>query len=366
MGIPTVVFLCAIDDITRVRRGGYGYYQAFSRKINTICIPRDRWNDTRSLNRLLDSEFHPIIILNIDSWPRRIPDDLVDVPFPTGIFNVDTFEIPKQRAQFSMLFDYSFVFHPGFDSVFKNFGHPASYFLAHAVEAELFEHDVELERIFDVGWVGRLTGKYYSLRRRIVPALSEKFKMNDIFSFYPPEEMSNIYRQSRIVVNISRDDYLQDANLRCFEAMASGALLITPTPTELSEIGFSDGIHYVGFQKESELYEKVEYYLKHDQERQIIAQNARNLVLQEHTYDTRVQTILDLLNQNQGKLFAPARTWSPARVHQQYFNHFCGAFMFNDMFCELSKIYQHNPRLAYLCLLPLVKAFAIKLRDSLR
>ena len=59
--------------------------------------------------------------------------------------------------------------------------------------------------------------------------------------------MAKIYKQSKVVVNLSRDDYLQDANLRCFEVMASGALLITPKPTELSEIGFIEGTHYVTF-----------------------------------------------------------------------------------------------------------------------
>ncbi len=54
--------------------------------------------------------------------------------------------------------------------------------------------------------------------------------MNDINRHYTPEEMSVVYKQSKIIFNLSQDDYLQDANLRCFEAMAAGALLITHNP----------------------------------------------------------------------------------------------------------------------------------------
>ncbi len=366
MSIPTVVFLCAFEDITRVRRGGYGYFHAFSKKVNTICISQEKWHNSRDLSQILPDNVEPILILNIDSWPRRLPDGLTDIPFPTAIFNVDTFETPKERAQFSKLFDYSFVFHPGFDSLFKDLGHPASYFLPHAVEEELFEQDHDLARIYDIGWVGRLEGKNYSFRRRIISGLSQKFRMNDISKFYPPEEMSNIYKQSKLVINVSRDDHLQDANLRCFEVMASGALLVTPNPTELSGIGFTEGLHYITFNDETDLNKKVQYYLEHEQERKVIAKNARELVLRDHTYGVRVQTILDLIHRNQGKLFAPARAWSPVMIHRQYLNHFCGAFMFNDMFRELNKIYKNSPLVAYSCSLFLLRAFAIKLRDSLR
>jgi len=77
--------------------------------------------------------------------------------------------------------------------------------------------------------------------------------MNDWSRRYEPEEMARIYRQSKIIVNIARDDFPQDANLRTFEAMATGALLLTSLPTELTEIGFEDGVHFVGFRKEAEI-----------------------------------------------------------------------------------------------------------------
>jgi spore maturation protein CgeB len=51
--------------------------------------------------------------------------------------------------------------------------------------------------------------------------------MNEWWRLYTYEEMVKVYQRSKIVVNVGRDDYPQDANLRVFEAMAAGALLIT-------------------------------------------------------------------------------------------------------------------------------------------
>ena len=41
---------------------------------------------------------------------------------------------------------------------------------------------VDYDRIYEVGWVGRLGGKDYSIRRCYIEGLKERFKMNDIDS----------------------------------------------------------------------------------------------------------------------------------------------------------------------------------------
>ena len=148
--------------------------------------------------------------------------------------------------------------------------------------------------------------------------------MNDWSRRHEPEEMVRIYRQSKIVVNMGRDDFPQDANLRAFEAMAAGALLLTPLPTELTQIGFEDGVHFVGFRKETEIIPLVRKYLLEESERRGIADVARDKVLHEHSYDRRVETILKLAKQNGRNTLAPARSWPEERVHLAYLDYFAG------------------------------------------
>ena len=148
--------------------------------------------------------------------------------------------------------------------------------------------------------------------------------MNDWRSRHEPEEMARIYRQSKIVVNIARDDFPQDANMRTFEAMAAGALLLTSLPTELAQIGFEDGVHFVGFREEAQIAPLVQKYLLEESARRRIAEVARDKVLREHTYDRRVATILELAKQNGQEFSAPARSWSKERVHLAYLDYFAG------------------------------------------
>jgi len=220
-----------------------------------------------------------------------------------------------------MLFDLVFVFHPGYDAEFRAAGHPGAHFIPHAIEASHYS-DEEPSRVFDIGWVGQTSGPLYRTRERLLPVLSRAFKMNDWRSRYEPEEMARIYRQSKIVVNIARDDFPQDANLRVFEAMAAGALLLTTLPTELAQIGFEDGVHFAGFREEAEILPLVRKYLLEESVRRRIAEAARHKVLSEHSYDRRVEAILELAKQSGRKLLAPARSWPEERVRLTYLDYF--------------------------------------------
>jgi spore maturation protein CgeB len=262
------------------------------------------------------------------------------VNIPTGCFQIDTFSGTQKRIKWSMLFDYVFVFHPKFDKMFEKAGHPNAVFLPHAVEANLFNGS-ELERIYEVGWVGNLKSSHgYNKRREVIEDLASSFSMNDVNKYYDPKSMAEIYKQSKIVVNISRDDYLQDANLRCFEVMAGGSLLITRKPTELEDIGFIEGTHYITYTKYSEIKNLVNFYLLNEEKRLAITQKAKHLVLSEHTYSCRAQQIISLIDSNRKKLFAPARNWNKLKVHQVYFHFFSKHLMLDSALAELKIIFR--------------------------
>jgi hypothetical protein len=236
-----------------------------------------------------------------------------------------------------MLFDFVLVFHPGYESKFRNAGHAGARFVAHAVDAQQFAGP-EMERIYDVGWVGQTTGPIYHKRGPILNELSKSFRMNNAKRRYSLEEMALTYRQSKIVVNVGRDDYPQDANLRTFEAMAAGALLITSLPSELSAIGFRDGAHFVGYCNEAEITGLVRTYLADDTARRTIAEGGRELVLREHTYDRRIETFLELMEGAEKKGIAPARKWPEARVRLTYLDYFAGNGALDCAFAELPRI----------------------------
>ena len=352
-----IVFLCSEHELTRERRG---YFRAFSKKVDVFCIPSAS-EEYEELNELLPTHLNPLLILHPDAYPRRLPHGLVNASAPTGCFSIDTYEYVNSRIRFSMLFDYAFVFHPGYDSLFLSKGHPRPLCIGHAVEADIFTGE-DLTRIYEVGWVGRLNGKKYSIRRRCIQRLNNIFKMNDISQHYSPEEMSVIYRQSKVVVNLSRDDYLQDANLRCFETMAAGALLITPKPTEMDELGFIEGVHYIGYEQEFEIENLIRFYLEHESERLTITCAARKLVLQKHTYDYRVKTILDVLARDNKKHFAPARKWDIKKISKIYIRYFAGSLLVGPALRELDQLKKYSRKAAWQMAPLVIKAFLIRLK----
>jgi hypothetical protein len=236
-------------------------------------------------------------------------------------FDVDTYAYTRRRMRWASLFDHVSVCHPRYDEIFRQGAHPGAFLLAHAVRRDFFEKP-ELRREFEIGWVGQVDGAIYRRRQKWLPKLSARFHMNDWKESYSLEEVAEIYRRSCVVVNLGRDDFPQDANMRVFEVLASGALLITSLPSELTDLGFEDGVHFAGYQEEAEIIPLVKRYLQDEPGRSRIAQAGREKCMTEHTYDRRVEQFLDHFRILGSHRLAPARQWSKSRVGLIYLEYF--------------------------------------------
>jgi len=193
--------------------------------------------------------------------------------------------------------------------------------LPHAVERELYDRP-EQNREYELAWVGTTAGPIYRRRRKWLPKLAAGFGMNDWKRGYTLAEVADIYQRSRIVVNLSRDDFPQDANMRVYEAMASGALLITSAPTELTGLGFKEGTHFVAYRDERELIPTIRHYLDREDKRSKIAAAGREKTLREDTYDCRAAQLLQVLSAGNVAMKAPARSWPESRVRLAYLDFF--------------------------------------------
>jgi hypothetical protein len=359
----TILVLCQEDNLCNMLAC---YARAIRRSgVQLICVKRGfPLNGTlQDLLRLCPEQ--PSLILHPEADVPYLPWGLAEVGIPTACFQVDTYAYTRRRIAWSMLFDQAIVFHPGYESRFQQAGHPGACFFAHAVDADLFSGE-EVERIFEIGWVGQVHGPIYRKREPILLSLASAFRMNDLARRYSLEEMARVYRQSRIVVNVGRDDYPQDANLRTFESMAAGALLITALPSELTEIGFVDRVHFLGYRETEEIAVLVRNYLDDEEARKHIAEKGREKVLHEHTYETRVKKWLESVPKNGGKLLAPARQWDEGRVRGIYVDYFsaCGALA--QAAAELPKIARCSPRDAFIGAALVGRAWSKRLGAKLR
>jgi hypothetical protein len=315
----TVLCLCQEDNHRKILPA---YAQAFrNRGVQFLCIDRvSGWNS--SLEEVLKTcPEKPDCIFHFESDFPFLPEGLVQSEIPTVCFHVDTYAFTERRMRWSSLFDHVAVFHSGYETLFQKHGHPGAFLLPHAVRREFFEAR-DLPREFEVGWVGQTEGMFYRKRAEWVPRLASAFRMNDWKGRYSLQEVAEVYRRSRLVVNIGRDDFPQDANMRVFEVLASGALLVTSMPSELSDMGFEEGVHFIGYQNPDEIIRVIRHFLKDEPARAGIAQAARAKVLQEHTYDRRADQLIAHLKVFGQKKLAPARHWSEARVRLAYLDFF--------------------------------------------
>lgn len=336
-----ILLLCGENE---VRRHSWAFGPAFERYGARLTFVPEGTPQNVSLERLIEQcREQPDLILHPEYPSSPLPWGLTEVAIPTACFQVDTYAYTKRRIRWSMLFDRPILFHPHFDRVFRGAGHHGALTLYHAVSRELFEGPDE-DRVFEIGWVGRTDGPFYRKRRQILSILAGCFRMNDWRRRHTAEQMATVYRRSRVVVNVGRDDYPKDANLRVFEAMGAGAMLVTVLPTELTAIGFEEGVHFVGYRGTRQLLAIVRQYLDNEPARRRIAEAGREKVLREHTYDVSVKQLLAVFKRDRGQLFAPARQWSEGRVRLAYLDYYAGQMLLGCASDELRQIARRSLR----------------------
>lgn len=176
-----------------------------------------------------------------------------------------------------------------------------SVWLPHAVEPQAYPHFEILKR-WDVCFIGHMQeAKNYNGLTRI-DALDKLFREFPNFYYgsrhpaFPGknlfEDAAKKFSQSKIVFNISIGD---DINMRTFESMATGSMLLTNWLPTLENL-FEDGKHLVTYKTMDEAIKKATYYLTHDKERERIARAGMKEVLSKHTYKKRLDTIFKTIS----------------------------------------------------------------------
>jgi hypothetical protein len=105
-------------------------------------------------------------------------------------------------------------------------------------------------------------------------------------------DMYQILRDSKITVNNHigiAESYAN--NMRLYEATGAGTLLITDWKENLNEM-FEVGKEVVAYRTPKECVELIRYFLKHEDERQAIARAGQERTLRDHTYYSRMQELV--------------------------------------------------------------------------
>lgn len=149
------------------------------------------------------------------------------------------------------------------------------------------------EKIYDACFIGNV---YEGLHDKRIEALDALFRSVDKFYFGQRffKDVSNTYAQSKIVFNRSLNN---DINMRVFEAIASGSMLLTDAIHDngFGEL-FPDGIMGI-YSDNTDIADKVRFYVENDNIRESMACAGREFILASHTYRHRMEKVLETMKE---------------------------------------------------------------------
>ena len=155
-------------------------------------------------------------------------------------------------------------------------------------------------------FVGRTRGEYRKIIKDVMETdfdvsvyggggwhryIDEKYIKEE---FIPNDELNKYYSSCNILLN----DHWEEMRIwdfpsnRLFDALACGTFIISDE-IESAHTVFEDTV--ITYNDADDLNDKIEYYLTHDEEREKISKKGQEIVLKNHTFDNRVETIIDCL-----------------------------------------------------------------------
>lgn len=104
-------------------------------------------------------------------------------------------------------------------------------------------------------------------------------------------QMPLVFKQSRINLNISLRSIKSGIPLRAFDIMGSGGFLMSNFQADFLD-DFVPGEDFVYYESCEDLSDKIDYYLRNEEERAQIARNGHDKVATAHTYRHRIREML--------------------------------------------------------------------------
>jgi hypothetical protein len=220
----------------------------------------------------------PDLFLWVESGVGCRVEQLDRLGCPTAGYLIDTYRDVRGHLEAARRFDLVLLAQRTFVERFRAAGH-AAHWLPVGCDPEL-HGERPVARLTPIAFAGTLSDR----RQELLGRLAARYAVTVRRCFL--EEMAELYSRALIVFNRSVHD---DLNMRVFEAMAAGALLLTdPAPgSGLTEL-FEDGRTCALYRSDGELEEVAHRWLADRARREEVARRGQRTVLESHTYDHRV------------------------------------------------------------------------------
>ncbi len=143
-------------------------------------------------------------------------------------------------------------------------------------------------------------------RTEIISMIGEKYPVNlftkdrefvakgvtnrGLIDYY--NDMPYVFKTSGINLNITLRSIQRGIPLRAMDIMGCGGFLLTNYQEDMLQF-FEPGVDYVYYESRADLMDKIAYFLEHEDERRAIAKRGHAKVKADHTYEQRLETIIE-------------------------------------------------------------------------
>jgi hypothetical protein len=222
---------------------------------------------------------------------KLFPQGLEKLECKTAWYGIDTHMDLHKHLEIAKFFDVTFLAQKEYIKYFTNKGLINTFWLPLAYD-DTMAPSHNLDRVYDIAYVGSNNKEMHPVRFELIEKLQKEFP-NSYFGGASGQEMYSIYSQAKIVFNKSINN---DINMRYFEALGNGAMLLTDKIVEngVEEI-FTKDTHYLEYDNDS----IVDIAKKYIESKNDDIQKLKEYIKQNHTYDIRAQKIIDTITTTQ-------------------------------------------------------------------
>ena len=234
--------------------------------------------------------FTPELILFIEGGTMRLfPTGLENLSCLTAWYGIDTHMDYAKHLRIGRLFDATFIAQKEFVEKLRVDGLRQVFWVPLAFAPELHPQGL-LDRSYEVAYVGSDNAVMHPVRHALLAAIRRDIP-NVFQGMASPEGMGRIYAQAKMVFNKSVNN---DVNMRYFEAMGAGAVLLTDHAQDngVEEL-FTVGEHYFEYHDEDSLIALIRGLIQDPERCHRIGEAARRHVLENHTYIHRANSLLE-------------------------------------------------------------------------
>ena len=199
-----------------------------------------------------------------------------------------------ELTDFSKLIDIMFISNAGQIKEYKKaYNINNVHFMPQAC-TPTFMYDLNLNKEYEIGFAGSSFYRFQTERIKLLNKLKKESKI--VIRNKVRNNIANFYSKCKIILGVNSDivTYLYTSN-RFYVAIGCGAFYLCEWFPGIEELAKNHS-HLVWFKTEEELFRQIDYYLKHDKERELIQKNAQELAHSKHTYVHRIQNMFDIID----------------------------------------------------------------------